>query len=65
MLFTPRHDFFSLDAGALNNQIQHSAHGIVGDLWQRQSGVLLRGNTFEDVTTEFEPVEAGYLKFNQ
>ena len=36
-----------------------------GDLWQRQSGVLLRGNIFEDVTTPFEPVDAGYLKLNR
>ena len=45
-----------------NNTIRHSANGIVGDLWQRQSGVLLRGNTFEDVTTHYDPMEAGYLK---
>lgn len=48
------------DALLENNTIRHSPKGIVGDLWQRQSGVLLRGNTFEDVTTEFEPVDAGY-----
>ncbi len=48
-----------------DNAIRHSAQGIVGDLWQRQSGVLLRGNTFEDVTTPFEPVDAGYLKLNR
>ena len=45
-----------------NNTIRHSAKGIVGDLWQRQSGVLLRNNTFEDVTTHYDPIEAGYLK---
>ena len=45
-----------------NNTLQHGPKGIVGDLWQRQSGVLLRGNSFEDVTAPFEPVEAGYLK---
>jgi hypothetical protein len=44
------------------NAIRHTAKGIVGDLWQRQQGVLLRGNTFEDVTTPFDPVDAGYLK---
>jgi hypothetical protein len=43
-----------------NNQIKHSAQGIIGDLWQRQSGVLLRGNTLEDVTTEHAPPDAGY-----
>jgi hypothetical protein len=45
-----------------NNAIRHSAKGIVGDQWQRQSGVLLRGHTFEDVTTPFEPVDAGHIK---
>ena len=44
------------------NTLQHAAQGIVGDLWQRQNGVLLRGNTFADVTCPFVPVEAGYLK---
>ena len=39
-----------------NNTIRHAAKGIVGDLWQRQSGVLLRGNMFEDVATPYEPV---------
>jgi hypothetical protein len=43
-----------------NNQIKHSPQGIIGDLWQRQSGVLLRGNTLEDVTTEHVPADAGY-----
>ena len=50
------------DALIENNTIRHSAKGIVGDLWQRQSGVLLRNNTFEDVTTHYDPIEAGYLK---
>jgi hypothetical protein len=45
-----------------NNILRHSAKGIVGDLWQRQSGVLLRRNAFEDVTVPYEPVDAGYLK---
>lgn len=45
-----------------NNQIKHSTRGIVGDLWQRQSGVLLRGNTFEDVITPFDPEDPGYIK---
>jgi hypothetical protein len=43
-----------------NNQIKHSPQGIIGDLWQRQSGVLLRGNALEDVTTEHVPADAGY-----
>ena len=53
------------DALLENNQIKHSNKGIVGDLWQRQNGVLLRGNTFDDVTTEYEPKEAGYLKLDR
>ena len=53
------------DALLENNQIKHSNKGIVGDLWQRQNGVLLRGNTFDDVTTEYEPKDAGYLKLDR
>jgi hypothetical protein len=45
-----------------NNTICHSAKEIVGDLWQRQSGALLRNNTFEDVSMHYEPTEAGYPK---
>lgn len=48
-----------------NNTIEHSAKGIVGDLWQRQKGVLLRGNSYQDVSTPYEPVEAGYLKVEE
>lgn len=41
-----------------HNTVQHSPRGIVGDLWQRQHGVLLRGNRFEDVDSPLFPPEA-------
>lgn len=53
------------DALIENNVLRHSPKGIVGDLWQRQSGILLLGNRFEDVTTPHEPEEAGYRKIDR
>jgi hypothetical protein len=41
-----------------NNTVRHSPRGIVGDLWQRQQGILLRGNTFNQVAQPLSPPEA-------
>ena len=41
-----------------HNAVSRSPQGIVGDLWQRQDGVLLRGNHFEDVAQPLAPPEA-------
>jgi hypothetical protein len=41
-----------------NNEVKHSSRGIVGDLIARQQGVLLQGNTFEDVDLPLEPANA-------
>lgn len=41
-----------------NNVVRNNELGIVGDLWQRQQGVLLRGNTFERVGQPLSPPEA-------
>lgn len=46
------------------NVIRHSPLGIVGDLWQRQQGVLLRNNRFDDVDTPYQPVDAKYRRID-
>ncbi|HUU94456.1 MAG TPA: glycosyl hydrolase family 28-related protein [Phycisphaerae bacterium] len=45
-----------------HNTVSRSPKGVVGDLWQRQQGVLLHGNTFEHVTEPYVPLESGYVK---
>lgn len=49
------------DVQVEQNRIKHASKGIVGDLWQRQQGVVLRDNRFDDVTTPLEPAKPGYL----
>lgn len=38
-----------------DNRVMHSPTGIVGDVIAGQDGVILRGNTFEDVDTPLAP----------
>lgn len=42
-----------------NNVVKHSSRGIVAEILSRHEGVVLRGNTFEDVDVPYEPANLG------